>query len=338
MSGSDGESEAPPLPPMLAEDAEATLYKYRDFASVPEDHENDPAPAQSNRSLESSIRVQKFPVKLYAILAQKEFSDIITWMPHGRSWKVLKPNLFESLVMPLFFEYSNYHSFNRLVNAWSFRRISSGPDRGSYYHEVSRLNPSNFYVWNFRELTRHFRFFPAVVSPWQTPPPEIHASSAKTHKKLPMKKQDEPDFYKLDKTNPLPELEETQTVNPNVMGLRRQTPPGLGPLNPQVSPHSGGSNGFLGKPIKENLPPLDGLGARNGAMGLNGMRDQVSRDLGGLNAASESAQLFQLQRLRHLQHIQLFQRQIGAASLAGAEDLARIQAEHALGLRGRPGV
>jgi hypothetical protein len=80
--------------------------------------------------------VQKFPVKLYAILAQKEFSDIITWMPHGRSWKVLKPNLFESLVMPLFFEYSNYHSFNRLVNAWSFRRISSGPDRGSYYHEV----------------------------------------------------------------------------------------------------------------------------------------------------------------------------------------------------------
>jgi hypothetical protein len=60
-------------------------------------------------------------------------------MPHGRSWKVLKPSMFESLVMPLFFEYSNYHSFNRLVNAWSFRRISSGPDRGSYYHEVRVL-------------------------------------------------------------------------------------------------------------------------------------------------------------------------------------------------------
>lgn len=134
MSDAD---DATPLPPMLAEDAGATLYKYRDFASVAEDLESEPAASsQANRSLESSIRVQKFPVKLYAILAQKEFSDIITWMPHGRSWKVLKPNLFESLVMPLFFEYSNYHSFNRLVNAWSFRRISSGPDRGSYYHEV----------------------------------------------------------------------------------------------------------------------------------------------------------------------------------------------------------
>jgi hypothetical protein len=118
-----------------------SMYQYRDFSNVPEEEleqqpNTAPPPPSSRGPVESSIRVQKFPVKLYAILAQREFQDIITWMPHGRSWKVIKPNLFESLVMPLFFEYSNYHSFNRLVNAWSFRRISSGPDRGSYYHEV----------------------------------------------------------------------------------------------------------------------------------------------------------------------------------------------------------
>jgi hypothetical protein len=145
MSDSDKEQDTgsnASIPPLLLEDGETSdgsMYKYRDFSQVP-DQDDDAAtepPAQTTRgSLESSIRVQKFPVKLYAILAQKEFQDIITWMPHGRAWKVLKPNLFESLVMPLFFEYSNYHSFNRLVNAWSFRRISSGPDRGSYYHEV----------------------------------------------------------------------------------------------------------------------------------------------------------------------------------------------------------
>jgi hypothetical protein len=153
---------------MLAVDADATLYKYRDFASVPEDQEAETAQSQANRSLESSIRVQKFPVKLYAILGQKEFSDIITWMPHGRSWKVLKPNLFESLVMPLFFEYSNYHSFNRLVNAWSFRRISSGPDRGSYYHEVRDIHqqltsPSRslLFVHHERPLQR-LQFLPKI--------------------------------------------------------------------------------------------------------------------------------------------------------------------------------
>lgn len=139
---------APPVLPMVDEDSVfsadtgATAYKYRDFSTVNEDDEDavstpdGPVPAPSRNTMETSIRVQKFPVKLYSILAQKEFNDIICWMPHGRSWKVLKPNVFESLVMPLFFEYSNYHSFNRLVNAWSFRRVSSGPDRGSYYHEV----------------------------------------------------------------------------------------------------------------------------------------------------------------------------------------------------------
>ena len=145
MSDTEKEPDTSSIPTLVADDDNqdgATMYKYRDFGNVPEDQEVEaspsPSPPPSSRgSLESSIRVQKFPVKLYAILAQKEFQDIITWMPHGRSWKVLKPNLFESLVMPLFFEYSNYHSFNRLVNAWSFRRISSGPDRGSYYHEVS---------------------------------------------------------------------------------------------------------------------------------------------------------------------------------------------------------
>jgi len=116
-------------------------YRYKNYSNVQEEDqefaEQMPTALSASRGAgESSIRVQKFPVKLYVILAQKEFKDIITWMPHGRSWKVLKPSMFESLVMPLFFEYSNYHSFNRLVNAWSFRRVSSGPDRGSYYHEV----------------------------------------------------------------------------------------------------------------------------------------------------------------------------------------------------------
>lgn len=82
---------------------ETTLYKYRDFGHVAEDDDElgseVPSPQVQTRGSESSIRVQKFPVKLYAILAQKEFQDIICWMPHGRSWKVLKPSLFESLVM-----------------------------------------------------------------------------------------------------------------------------------------------------------------------------------------------------------------------------------------------
>jgi len=249
------DDDDPPIPPMLQEDSEATLYKYRDFSAVPEDPDHEAVPPQANRSLESSIRVQKFPVKLYAILGQKEFSDIIIWMPHGRSWKVLKPNLFESLVMPLFFEYSNYHSFNRLVNAWSFRRISSGPDRGSYYHEL--------FLRGKPHLQKYMRRLP------------------KTHKKLPMKKCDEPDFYKLAESSPLPEIEESQTGN--APSLRR-------PVGTIGAPTIGGVQAQPGG-LQGGIPPGFPGGFPGGLPGMQAQMGQLSGQLGGQLSGQLSGQL-----------------------------------------------
>jgi len=57
-------------------------------------------------------------------------------MPHGRSWRVLKPREFEIRVIPKFFEHSKFSSFVRQANGWGFRRITQGPDRNSYYNEL----------------------------------------------------------------------------------------------------------------------------------------------------------------------------------------------------------
>jgi hypothetical protein len=106
------------------------------------------------------VRSQRFPVKLYALLSQPQLSHVITWMPHGRSWKVLKPRVFETAVLPVFFESDNYHSFNRVINAWSFRRKSSGPDRGSYFHEVSNCQEQKepFFLYLASEFSQYFCF------------------------------------------------------------------------------------------------------------------------------------------------------------------------------------
>mmetsp|Transcript_43781 Transcript_43781/g.49054 ORF Transcript_43781/g.49054 Transcript_43781/m.49054 type:complete len:434 (+) Transcript_43781:52-1353(+) len=128
------------------------------------------------------VRSQRFPTKLYALLSQPQLSTIISWMPHGRSWKVLKPRVFETSVLPVFFESDNYHSFNRVINAWSFRRKSSGPDRGSYFHEL--------FLRGKPLLQKYMRRLP------------------RTHKKLVMSKIEEPDFFELEKTSQLPTLEE----------------------------------------------------------------------------------------------------------------------------------
>jgi len=78
-----------------------------------------------------------FPAKLHAILSCLDLHHIITWMPHGCAWRILKPKLFAETVMPKYFTHqSKYSSFTRQVNGWGFKRITHGPDRNSYYHKL----------------------------------------------------------------------------------------------------------------------------------------------------------------------------------------------------------
>jgi len=108
-------------------------YVYRDYSRVPETPESVCRQQQDRLTM----RVQKLPAKLYAMLSIPEVQHIISWMPHGRSWKIHNVDLFVKHVMPCFFEYNNYNSFIRLVNAWGFRRLTKGPDKNAYWHEVS---------------------------------------------------------------------------------------------------------------------------------------------------------------------------------------------------------
>jgi len=88
-----------------------------------------------------------FPAKLHKILSIPELSHIISWMPHGRSWRVLQPKLFEEKVMPKYFAHqSKYASFTRQVNGWRFKRITIGPDRNCYYNV--------FFLRDFPQKTR----------------------------------------------------------------------------------------------------------------------------------------------------------------------------------------
>ena len=57
-----------------------------------------------------------FPQKLHEILSNPEYEEIICWMPHGKSWRILKPTAFEHQVIPLHFRHSKYASFMRQVS------------------------------------------------------------------------------------------------------------------------------------------------------------------------------------------------------------------------------
>jgi hypothetical protein len=98
--------------------------------------------SSSPRAVEDSDRVlhddpMSFPQKLHRILSLDTFNkDAITWMPHGRCFRVLNPQLLEEKVLPNFFGHPSYFNFLDKLDAFGFVKIPRGKDFDCFYHEV----------------------------------------------------------------------------------------------------------------------------------------------------------------------------------------------------------
>jgi hypothetical protein len=80
-----------------------------------------------------------FPMKLHMLLSKVEvdgLSDVISWQPHGRAFKIHDRVKFVEAVMPNFFRQTKFESFRRQLCLYGFLSISQGPDKGALYHEL----------------------------------------------------------------------------------------------------------------------------------------------------------------------------------------------------------
>ena len=80
-----------------------------------------------------------FPMKLHEMLIdveKKGMSEIVSWQPHGRAFLVHIPKDFVDKILPKYFKQTKIGSFQRQLNLYGFTRISSGKDKGGYYHEL----------------------------------------------------------------------------------------------------------------------------------------------------------------------------------------------------------
>ncbi|CAB9499087.1 shock factor protein 4 [Seminavis robusta] len=94
-----------------------------------------------NCNTNMDLQLASFPVKLHAMLSSIDLTgshvDIVTWRPHGRLFVVKDRNRFINEVIPCWcFTMTSYASFQRQLNIYGFRSLSSGPDKGGYYHEM----------------------------------------------------------------------------------------------------------------------------------------------------------------------------------------------------------
>lgn len=93
-----------------------------------------------------------FPQRLMRILSDPSISDIITWLPHGRSFVIIQQEVLAIKVLPRYFPESasssskansasaacKYPSFTRKLNRWGFRQVTRGPDAGAFHHKFFR--------------------------------------------------------------------------------------------------------------------------------------------------------------------------------------------------------
>ena len=85
------------------------------------------SPAPEDSSLSSTRKTKsEFPIKLYAMLELADyhvgFSQAVTWLPHGRAFRILNKDKFMDEVVPVFFNQTKIRSFNRQLHLWGFRR------------------------------------------------------------------------------------------------------------------------------------------------------------------------------------------------------------------------
>lgn len=90
-----------------------------------------------------------FPLKLHAILANPENHDCICWLPHGRSWRIIRVTKFEKEIIPRYFRHAKYASFMR-----------QGKSKVVFILSVS-------FGWTDDKLTFAYSIFEIAVNGWE---------------------------------------------------------------------------------------------------------------------------------------------------------------------------
>lgn len=91
--------------------------------------------------LKSSVS-QAFPNQLMEILSIKEYEDIISWTPDGKSFFIHDKKKLNA-VLTCYFQSTKYDSFRRKLHRWGFRIAKKGSSAGAYTHKLfARDNPS----------------------------------------------------------------------------------------------------------------------------------------------------------------------------------------------------
>jgi len=99
---------------------------------------DDSSSSDEGQSVARGGVVTPFPWKVHDMLEKADadgIEDIVCWIPHGRAFMVHRPQEFVEQVMPIWFSQTKFASFQRQLNLYGFRRLTTGRDKGAYFNQ-----------------------------------------------------------------------------------------------------------------------------------------------------------------------------------------------------------
>jgi len=99
---------------------------------------DDSSSSDEGQSVARGGVVTPFPWKVHDMLEKADVDGveiIVCWLPHGRAFMVHRPQEFVEQVMPIWFSQTKFASFQRQLNLYGFRRLTTGRDKGAYFNQ-----------------------------------------------------------------------------------------------------------------------------------------------------------------------------------------------------------
>ncbi|CAI4053699.1 hypothetical protein SUVZ_15G3640 [Saccharomyces uvarum] len=82
----------------------------------------------SSNNTGTKAPANEFVRKLFRILENNEYPDIVTWTENGKSFVVLDTGKFTTHILPNHFKHSNFASFVRQLNKYDFHKVKRSPE------------------------------------------------------------------------------------------------------------------------------------------------------------------------------------------------------------------
>ena len=92
-------------------------------------------------------RGKTFPQKLFHIISDERNTNIINWLPEGNAFMILDKKRFAKEILFVYFKQTQFTSFTRKLNRWSFNRVARGPLIGAYYHTYFRRDKPSLSIY-----------------------------------------------------------------------------------------------------------------------------------------------------------------------------------------------